>query len=82
MSSEIELPVEVIAEIEANRKVNAIKLLRRYRGIGLAEAKGVVDTYIEKNPRSLVSGEPEAEGGIGRILLLIIGVGVVRRQLG
>lgn len=73
----MELPTEVIAEIEANRKVNAIKLLRRYQGIGLTEAKAVVDTYIENNPSSLAPGAPEAEGGIGSILLLIIGVGVI-----
>ncbi len=73
----MELPAEVVAEIEANRKVNAIKLLRKRRGIGLTEAKSIVDGYIERNPNSLGLQAPTTEGGIGRILLLIIGVGLI-----
>ncbi|MCB1699044.1 MAG: ribosomal protein L7/L12, partial [Halioglobus sp.] len=71
------LPADVIADIEGNRKVSAIKRLRAQRGIGLAEAKQIVDAYIEKHPSSLGLQAPESEGGVGRILILIIGVGVI-----
>lgn len=70
-------PADVVAEIEANRKVNAIKLLRRHQGIGLVEAKSAVDAYIDNNQDTSVPGAPEVEGGMGRILLLITGVGVI-----
>jgi hypothetical protein len=77
MSTEMELPADVIAEIEGNRKVSAIKRLRAQRGIGLTEAKQIVDAYIEKHPSSPGLQAPESEGGVGRILILIIGVGVI-----
>ena len=77
MNTEIDLPADVIAEIQAGRKVTAIKLLRAHQGIGLKEAKEVVDAYMTKHPSSPRSGVKESEGGIGRIILLIIGVGVI-----
>ncbi len=77
MSTETELPADVIAEIEANRKVSAIKRLRSHRGIGLKEAKEIVDTYTATHTSSPKMEAPGTDGGIGRILLLIIGVGVI-----
>lgn len=77
MNNEMELPPDVLAEIQANRKVNAIKLLRAHQGIGLNEAKEIVDTYIETHPSTIRSSQQEAEGGFGRILLLALGVGLI-----
>lgn len=77
MNTEIELPADVIAEIDGNRKVNAIKLLRAHLGVGLKEAKELVDAYTDEHPASPASGAQESEGSFGRILLLIIGVGVI-----
>ena len=77
MNAETELPPDVVAEIQANRKVNAIKLLREQSGIGLNEAKELVDAYMGKHPSGAHSSAQETEGGIGRILLLIIGVGII-----
>ena len=56
--------------------MTAIKLLRAHKGIGLKEAKELVDAYMEKHPSS-PSGAQKSDGGIGRILLLILGVGVI-----
>jgi hypothetical protein len=77
MNTEIELPADVVAEIQASRKVTAIKLLRAHQGIGLKEAKELVDDYMTKHPSSPRSGVQESEGGLGRILLLILGVGLI-----
>ena len=77
MNTEIELPADVIAEIQAKRKVNAIKLLRTHQGIGLKEAKQIVDAYTDKNPPSSRLKAPESEGGVGRLLILILGVGLI-----
>jgi hypothetical protein len=77
MNIETEIPREVIAEIEANRKVSAIKLLRSHKGIGLKEAKEIVDAYAKKHPSRPGHSAPKTEGGFGRILILIIGVGVI-----
>ncbi len=77
MNTDIEIPEAVIAEIRANRKVNAIKLLRKHLGIGLKEAKEIVDSYIDENPPAPLSRAPETDTGIGRIIILIIGVGLI-----
>ena len=77
MSTEIELPVDVIAEIQANRKVTAIKILRSHQGIGLKEAKEIVDAYIDAHPSSIRSSAQESEGSVGRILILALGVGLI-----
>ena len=77
MNTEIELPADVVAEIQANRKITAIKLLRGHQGIGLKEAKELVDAFADKhppNPRAVVQ---ESAGSIGRILFLILGVSAI-----
>ena len=50
MSKQAELPTDVIAAIQANRKIEAIRLLREAQGIGLREAKEAVEAYIKANP--------------------------------
>ena len=77
MKTEMELPPDVITEIRAGRKVTAIKRLREHQGIGLKEAKELVDSYEKNHPSSLRSGTQESEGGLGRILVLAIGVGAI-----
>lgn len=77
MNTETALPDEVIAEIEANRKVTAIKLLRKQRSIGLKEAKEMVEAYIDDRPSTSTAQPPKTDTGLGRILVLIIGVSVI-----
>ncbi|MFT6957147.1 MAG: hypothetical protein ACJAYC_002155 [Halieaceae bacterium] len=74
MNTETKLPDDVIAEIQANRKIAAIKLLRSHQGIGLKEVKEVVDTYADKHPSSIRVGEEKPQGDFGRIPVLILGV--------
>lgn len=77
MNTEIEMPEDVVAEIKANRKVTAIKLLRKHLGVGLKEAKEIVDEYMEQNPSTSTLKTPETDTGIGRIVILVIGVGII-----
>lgn len=77
MNNNTELPPDVIAEIEANRKVAAIKRLRAHSGLGLKEAREQVDDYIKAHPASPGARAQPSEGGIGNIIILIIGVGVI-----
>ncbi|MCO1336982.1 hypothetical protein MO867_21900 [Microbulbifer sp. OS29] len=39
----------MVEEIEGKRIVSAIKLLREHRDIGLSEAKGIIDAYINEH---------------------------------
>jgi hypothetical protein len=77
MDSETEIPEDVIAEIQADRKVNAIKLLRKHLGVDLKEAKQIVDSYVAEHPSTPASRTPETDTGIGRIIILALGVGAI-----
>ena len=69
MNEDIELSDKVIAALEANRKIEAIKVLRKEKNLGLKEAKDVVDAYIADNPR-LAQGRPGGSGpGLVPLLL-------------
>jgi hypothetical protein len=50
VNSTSDLPDQVISAIRSGRKIDAIKLLRESRGIGLKEAKHAVDAYMRVNP--------------------------------
>ncbi len=73
----MELPPDVVAEIKANRTVNAVKLLREQEGIGLREAKERVDAYASQLATSPGQRIPQTDTGIGRIVILIIGVSLI-----
>jgi len=69
-----ELPIEVIDAIRANRKIEAIKLLREHWGMGLKEAKQAVDDYVRNNPQEepqeTAMRAPQPETSYGRFILV------------
>lgn len=62
------LPAEVVNAILAGRKIEAIKLLREARGLGLKDAKHAVDAYIRENPSAQ---QPRSSGG-GLVIIVAI----------
>ncbi len=50
MEETTEFSAQVIEAIEADRKIEAIKLLRAERNIDLKTAKELVDAYLAENP--------------------------------
>lgn len=52
----MELSDAVKGEIEAGRKVSAIKLLREETGMGLKEAKDIMDAYYSESGYGEISG--------------------------
>lgn len=77
-----ELEAEVIAEIEMGKKVTAIKMLRELRGIGLKEAKDIVDSYARANQGSVASPNGsiemvESSSGFGAKIGLTIVFGLI-----
>lgn len=71
--TDAELPVEVLRAIEKGRKIEAIKILRERTGIGLANAKVLVERnarqFAEQNPRP---GLTESGSGMPRLLLSLL----------
>ena len=61
--------------VDANRKIDAIKLLRDETGLGLKEAKDEIDQLaIIRRPRSAAMPE---QGGAGVIVtILLVGAGL------
>jgi hypothetical protein len=75
--TEGELPPAVIRAIEQGRKIEAIKLLREATGLGLANAKVLVDRAArEHSPKNLAPGFVSEETNGGKLLkaLLIIAI--------
>lgn len=68
MSESPQLPAEVVNAIHAGRKIEAIKLLREARGLGLKDAKHAVDAYIRENPSAQ---QPRSSGG-GLVIIVAI----------
>ena len=81
MKSEIvvadqDMPAEVLQAIAEGRKVVAIKLLREATGLGLANAKVLVDRaaarHAENNPRLRGLSEDSNTGRLLGVLVLLL----------
>lgn len=72
MNQESELPEDVLAAIHENRKIEAIKLLREHRRLGLKEAKEIVDAYVAEHSPLITTRQPSVETGRGRLLIVFI----------
>jgi hypothetical protein len=71
--TDAELPAEVLRAIEKGRKIEAIKILRERTGIGLANAKVLVERnarqFAEQNPRPALT---ESGNGMPRLLMSLL----------
>lgn len=71
--TENDLPPEVIRAIEQGKKVEAIKLLREATGLGLANAKVLVDKAARQHSVGRrPSGFIEEESNVGRLLKALV----------
>jgi hypothetical protein len=77
MSEDTTLPKEAIAALRANRKIDAIKLLREQQNIGLKEAKKRVEAYIDSLPPNDEIRLPKSDVGIGRLIIVGLGAGAL-----
>lgn len=78
-NSNDELPPEVMQALRAGHKVEAIKRLRRARGIGLKEAKDAVDAVslsVAPHPPDTMTVRRDSRGGIAKLFLLLLAVGL------
>lgn len=67
--TEHELPKEVIRAIEGGRKIEAIKILREMKGLGLANAKVLVDRAASRlAPKPSISAMVEQDHDAGNLL--------------
>ena len=77
--AEPELPQEVAEAIAAGHKIEAIKLLRERTGVGLKEAKDVIDSTMRDDAGMATQHRagPRNDTGVGRLLLILLVLGAV-----
>ena len=73
MSVNIEFEPEVLTALNAGRKIDAIKTLRSLRGIGLQEAKELVDSYDDKQASEGASVQ-KVDSNFSVVKLLLVGL--------
>lgn len=56
--------------IRNDRKLEAIRLLRKERGIGLMQAKGLVDAQVKARRQTYGPPPPQMDSGLGRLVWL------------
>jgi hypothetical protein len=71
--SDAGLPAEALEAIKQGRKIEAIKILRERTGIGLANAKVLVERaarqFAEQNPRPVLT---DSGSGMPRLLMSLL----------
>jgi hypothetical protein len=71
-----ELPADVALALQRGNKIEAIKLLRMARRIGLKDAKEVIDGVIAQDPHRR-SRRTDTADGRGRYVLLLIALALL-----
>lgn len=83
MQERITLENEVVAELQRGRKVSAIKKLRQLRGVGLKEAKELVDLYREQNNMDPPSPRDGGSGiRLSTVIVIVLACYFIYRYLG
>ena len=77
MDIAMKLPSDVLNAIHANRKIDAIKLLRTQQNLGLKEAKDIVDAYFKENGHLINHQRKGRESSLGQLLIIIVLGGIV-----
>jgi hypothetical protein len=72
MSDEIDLPPKVLEALRANRKIEAIRLLREERRISLKDAKEEVDGYLAIVAGTETRSLPKADSGVARLVMFCV----------
>lgn len=71
-----DIPAAAVAALEKGSKIEAIKIVRIEQGIGLKEAKDVVEQYLDTRPnlqnRMNAASLEAAKGGLGWIFLVAV----------
>jgi ribosomal protein L7/L12 len=80
-STEVQLPSAAVAALRQGNKIEAIKIVRQERGIGLKEAKDAVDLYLQADPL-LQSKFAAAQAGSKRSCLLWLTILVALALIG
>ena len=74
------IPEAAVAALQQGNKIEAIKIVRTERALGLKESKDVVDEYVRSNPQleqALSESSAEAGRKLGLWFVLLMGAGLL-----
>lgn len=76
MDINADLPPAVVGAMRRGQKLEAIKLLREQRGIGLKEAKDIIDTHMDLNEayRGMGMESRSGKGGSGNGIRFVFAI--------
>ncbi|PKO50861.1 MAG: 50S ribosomal protein L7/L12 [Betaproteobacteria bacterium HGW-Betaproteobacteria-20] len=66
-----QLPLSAIDALKQGRKIEAIKLIRQLNGLGLKEAKDLIDDYLRSHPE-LQSQEKIKESSLSVVIIFLV----------
>jgi hypothetical protein len=66
-----ELPPEALAALARGSKIEAIKIVRETQGLGLKEAKELVDAWQDAHPAPRTAG-PRTDSGLRRVVMIAL----------
>lgn len=69
---------EVLAAVDAGRKIEAIKILREESGLGLKDAKQVIDAVTrERRSDPVIAAGMVEEGGAESVIKMIVVIAII-----
>ncbi len=69
---------QVLAAVDAGRKIEAIKILREETGLGLADAKYAIDAlFRERRNDPVIAAGMTEEGGAGGMIKMIVVIAII-----
>jgi len=78
-----QIPAGAIAALQNGNKIEAIKIVRMERNIGLKEAKDAVEAYVAAQPAlqaTMAAAQKQGAAGLLRWLIVLALLGIVAWQ--
>jgi len=77
-NSGLQLPAAAITALQMGNMIEAIRIVRRETGLGLKDAKDLVDAYVARYPEVQELLRSKSKGGaLGWIVMLLLAIAAV-----
>jgi len=77
-NSGLQLPAAAITALQMGNMIEAIRIVRRETGLGLKDAKDLVDAYVARHPEVQELLRSKSKGGaLGWIVMLLLAIAAV-----
>lgn len=70
------IPPQAVAALNAGRVIEAVKIVRETQGLGLKEAKSLIDSYLVLHPELQAQIREQRAQGRARLLAWVVLLGL------